>query len=180
MRFRSRHVQQTLSDFIREGITGLGWIQQASEDRVFGLEEDVRVIDVDPDEVATDDPEETKALRKRLAGTVLAVSIETEDEDLVAELGGGLYRVGMPTVVDIWSDRTSVAMSLASDVKGLLRDQHIPVRDYANEGVEVEGSYIEPVYVSIERPSGNVIGIDFKKRWRIVAFDSLVWFQDGS
>lgn len=176
MRFRSRHVQQTLSDHIRAGIATLGWI---GTNRVFGLDRDVRIIDVEPDEIATNDPAETEALRGRLEGTTMAISIETEDEDLIAELGGPLYRVSMPTVVDVWSDRSSIVMSLASDVKSLLRDAHIPVRDYANGGAEIPGSYIEPVYVTIEKPSGNVIGIDFKKRWRIVAFDANVWFEDS-
>lgn len=175
MRFRSRHVQQTLSDFILEGLTDLGWI---NEPRVFDLPEPVRIIDVDPDQITTDDPEETKELRGRLKGTTIAVTIEEEDEDILSELGGPLHRVAMLTSVDVWSDKASIATSLASDIKGLLRDAHIPLRDYANGGDPLPGSYIEPDAVTWSRPTGNVIGIDFKKRWRVVSFDAHIWFGD--
>lgn len=177
MRFRSRHVQQTISDYLVAGITELGWI---NEPRIFGLDAPVRVIDVDPDQITSDDPEEIRELRSRLDGVTMAINVEEEDEDLIAELGGPLYRVAMPMSVDVWADLASIATSLASDVKSLLRDAHIPVRDYANGGTPVEGSYIEPEMVRISRPPGNVIGIDFKKRWRIVGFDARVWFVTGA
>jgi hypothetical protein len=176
MRHRSRHVQQTLADHLRAGLTGMGWMSEEGP-RPFGIARPVRFVDVDIDDLLDASPDERVEFRKRIEGYVLTLTIENEAEDLLQELGGPLYQVPITVSIDVWGELTSVTMALSSDVKDLLRDAFIPVKNYATG--EVTEDYIEPDVVRIEKPGGHVIGIDFKKRWRIVSLDAEVTFTDA-
>jgi hypothetical protein len=175
MRHRARHVQQTLADHLRAGLTELSWMSVEGP-RPFGIARPVRFIDVDVEDLLDATGDEVASFRERMAGYVLALTVESESEDLLQELGGPLYQVPLTISIDVWGELTSVTMALASDVKDLLRDAFISVKDYAKG--EVTDDYIEPDIVRIEKPGGHVIGVDFKKRWRIVSLDAIVTFTD--
>lgn len=173
MRFRSRHVQQTLADHLQDGLDQLGWV---STPRNFDLASPVRFIDVDVDELIGATAEETAELRSRMEGYVVAVGVQEQDPQLEEEMGGPLRSVVMEVTVDVWGELTSVTMSLTDDIRDLLSEAFINLKDYGQDPVVTLDDYIEPMGVRVLKPPGNVVGIDFKKKWRIVGLDARVYF----
>lgn len=162
MRFLNRFVHESVALHVMEGLTELGWTTAPAP---FGATP-VERRDLEPEEV------------ERIEGNLVSFALEDEDKDILAELGGPLHMVEMEMAVDVWCERPSIALALSSDVKRLLRDAFIRIRNLDEDPVTLRDDYIEPVVVTIRKPSGHVQGLDFKKKWRIVHFFARVYFED--
>ena len=153
MRFRQRHLHQTCADHIRTGLTTLGWVNPP----VNFATRPVTFIEIQPDEAGV-----------RVNPNTVATTIGDEPEDLDEELGAGLTSCDFTLFVDVYGIDQSVAVSIAGDVKDLLRNRQIPLLDYtASVTGDVTTAVIEFDTVVIDRPAVSANGPD-KQHWRIV------------
>ena len=108
LRFRPRHVQQTLYDHLEAQLTTLGWMTVGGFKSVpVNLQEQL--------------PEEKPGVP--VAANTVVLSLAGEDEQVEEELGAGLASVGMPVTVDIYGENQSIALSIAADVVDIWRGQ---------------------------------------------------------
>lgn len=114
-----------------------------------------------------------------VAPNTVAVTMGDEAEWVLHELGGGQYHVDMPVFVDVYGANSSVARSIASDVKTLLSERHIPLYDFTGPTPVHNGDdYIEfDVVIGPERPPASMQATDFKRYWRIVRGVATVYFR---
>lgn len=152
MRHRVRHVQQTLADHLEAELRALGWFDDPGP---FGAAP-LRFRDVEADEV------------KKVEGTVVSLSIGEESPSEEGEVGGGVYETLYPLEVDVYAERSAIAMALASDVKAVMEELVTYVRDYTQTPPQVTDEQLEVEAVAISRPPVSYGGIDFKVRWRAV------------
>lgn len=163
MRFRQRHIQETIVKHLREGLTDLGWVV---EPRNFGgpplifreVDRQERVARIEPN--------------------TLSIWIDREMADHIAELGGPLYNVDLDAVVDVYASSASVAVSIASDIKDLVRDRSIPLLNFAGPTPVQGGGTVGFDGAFIDRPAGDVNAVEFKGAWRVVALQVQVAFTD--
>lgn len=153
MRFMVRHVQQTLADYVEQGLTDLGWVD---EPRNFGVPA-LEFQDVEPDVDTT--PAESY---------LVGVAIPDVGPNQAFELGGGLREVVYDLNVHVWTPRQAITMSVCQDISDLLTDQVIDLYDYtANPRTIVEGAQIEFETVVIDRPF-VLRTVEFRRPWRVV------------
>lgn len=164
IRFRSRHVRQTIADYIEAGLTDLGWVNAPTN---FGA------IPLTFQEV---DPEEPQQGIQVLPNTV-STSLGDEPDDEEYELGGGLESVEFPVFVDVYAENNSMAVSIASDIKQLLKHTVIPVTDYTGTPTPHPTEYMEfESVIGPERPPASIGATEFKRHWRVVKAIAVVYF----
>lgn len=166
LRFRVRHVHRTLADHLEAQLILLGWGNSAAPagDPVnaavnFGTTP-VTFIEFQPDEAG-----------KEVKANTVAITLGDEPSAEDEELGDGLRVIKFPLFVDIYGADQSIAASIASDVKRLLEDLYLPVRDYTTvPGGAVSSEYLEldKDDVVIEKPQATLGLADFKRYWRVV------------
>jgi hypothetical protein len=161
LRFRYRHVRATIADYVEQGLVDLGWV---NEPRNFGI------LPITFNEV--DAETNTELIKPNL----ISITLGNEPEDDEVELGGGLEAVEYPFFVDIYAENTPIALSIASDVKKLLKHRATPVLDYTTgTGVPHPTEYME--FEEIEgplRPDGAPVEI--ARNWRVVNGTAVVYF----
>lgn len=168
MRFRQRHVQQTIVDFYVTQMTNLGWVGASVP---FGSPP-LRFVEADPEEMPA-----------VLTGTTLAISMGDEDSDDIEEMGGGFYSVTTPVFLDVYAEKHAIAVAIASDVKELItRGKQLKVMDWSS-GVGVETTdYIEfeNVVGPIKPESAAMSTGNVRRHWRVVKAMAVVYYTpDG-
>lgn len=163
MRFRQRHVHKTLCDHVKSGLTTKGWVTPPVN---FGVTP-VTFVEAVPELGGTAIPRNT-----------VAITLGDEPEDKDEELGGGLISCDFVLFVDIFGEDASTAVSIASDVKDLLKYQILPVRDYtSNPSGLVTTATLELEDVMIETPPLATSNVD-KRFWRVVKAMAVYYAQD--
>lgn len=162
MRFRSRHVQQTIADFVEAGLTARGWVNPPVN---FGATP-VTFQEVEPEDAA------------RVAPNTVSTTIQDEDANRLEQLGGGLYSVDFNVFLDIYGESSSLSLSIADDVKQLLFERAIPVIDYSLTPPSPTDEWIEFEDMTVERPLGTVSAVEFKRAWRTVKTFAKVTFGE--
>lgn len=160
MRFRARHAQQTIADYIETTLNGLGWSAPAWGTPAITYKE------VTPDDV------------EAIVPNTVATLIEEIGPDLEEELGAGLQSVDYELVVDVYGEKLSVALSIAEDIKDALTHKIIALKDYSTNPAVETTAQIEFDRVEIARPSGIASGIDLRKNWRSVLATARCYFVE--
>lgn len=167
LRFRYRHVHQTCADYIKNGLTDLGWVNAPVN---FGA---------DPVRFVTVQPEEEKLT---IVPPIVAITMGDEPEDELEELGGGMWSVSLPLYIDIYGATGTLSICMAEDVKSLItRNKVIPVSDYSNPTNPVDSDellYFENV-VGPEKPQAAAVATDVRRHWRIVRAMCQVYYPGG-
>lgn len=164
LRFRPRHVQQSLLDHLAVRLDALGWVTPPVNFGVVPL----TFIDHEPDFETHED----------IAPNTVAVSLLSEFEDRTVELGGGLWKVSYTFAVDVFGVSPPTAVSIASDVKDVLVDQPwVQLKDYANDPPTVSDEHIEIDNVTVARPRITRGAHAYKLRWRSVQGRAVAFFQ---
>lgn len=163
LRFRQRHVHKTCVDYIRTGLDTLGWVNPPVN---FGTRA-VSFVEIQPDEAGVP-----------VQPNTVAVTIGNEPEDLAEELGAGLTSCEYVLFVDVYGIDQSVAVSIASDIKDLLKNTIIGLLDYTSNATgDATTAEIEFDSVVIDKPIVAATGPD-KRYWRIVKAIARLYFQE--
>lgn len=166
LRFRIRHTHKTVADFLETGLAELGWVDPPVNFDTTAM----TFLEFQPEEAG-----------KAIAANTVAITFGDEPPTQAEELGDGLRSVAYPLQVDVYGANQSIAASIASDVKDLLSDAHLAVRDFTADAAGVVTSdYIEIDRdgVSVLRPPGTAGISDFRRFWRIVEATALTYHQD--
>lgn len=165
LRHRQRYVHSTLVDVVRQGLTEFGWVNAPT---IFSALP-VTVLDYQPDDRG-----------EAIAANTVVVSMGDEFADEPEELGAGLQSASTPVFVDIYGEQQAIAVAIAGDVKMLLKDRYLPVRDWSQPGAPaIPGMQIEMENtVGPERPQASIGAENFKRYWRVIKSTAVTYFQD--
>lgn len=159
LRFRQRHVHRTIRDYVQSGLTNLGWVDEPVN---FGTTP-VTFIDVQPEEAGIS-----------IAPNTVALTLGDEPADRDEELGAGLRSCAYTVFVDVYGADAPTAISIASDVRDLLRDQIIALADYTTDvNGATTASTIEFETVIIEKPATVVLD---NRHWRVVKATATLYY----
>lgn len=162
MRHRQRHVHKTILEYVRTGLTAYGWMTDPAP---FGGPK-VTLIDYEPIS-AGETPE----------FNTVAVSIGNQGEDKPFELGAGLYETRYAMFVDVFPTNEAVGVALAEDLKDLLSEEVITLRDWThNPAGDLTTDQIEFEYVLVEVIPTATTTVD-KRSWRSVKATACLYFS---
>lgn len=166
LRFRSRHVHMTVARFISEKLDELGWVTPPVNFNATA----VTFREVAPDENGVS-----------LAENTVSVTAGDVGEDAEQQLGGGLYEVVVPIFIDVYGQSSSIAQSIAEDVKEQVsRGRVLPLYNWSDvqAPAAVSGTYIElEAAVGPHRPQASSVSADFRKFWRVVKVEAHVHYS---
>lgn len=174
LRFRYRHVHATMYQHIRSQMVALGWGDSSlpSGDPLnAAINFNVRPMtyrDFQPDESG-----------QVIAPMTLAITFGDEPASEDLELGAGLAEIAYEFFIDVWAEESqAVATAVTSDLKDVLEDLVIPVKDFMQVPPAVTTELIEIDHddVSSVRPSLSVGAQDFKKFWRTMTATARVHY----
>lgn len=166
LRFRSRHVQQTMLDRLQTRLTDLGWVDAP----VNFATTPITFMETEPEFEGAE----------VLAPNTVAVTLLSEAEDEPFELGGGLFKVTYIFAVDIFGATPPVAQSIASDVKDVFTaNPTLPIVDYTGAVPTESDEYLEITDVTVVRPPLERGSHGYKLRWRTVQGRIVAYFQPG-
>lgn len=167
LRFRPRHVHKTLAAHLESELLDLGWVNSPVN---FGTTP-ITFSEFEPDEPG---PTEIKP-------NTVSITLGDEPGDSLEELGGRLWKAYFPVFVDIYGVNSSVARSIADDVKTVFADLSLTVLDWtSNLAGDTTGEmlFIERESIEVERPPAAADAKDIRKNWRVVKAMAEVTFQD--
>jgi hypothetical protein len=173
LRFRYRHVHATLYSHIRGELIERGWGDSslAAGDPLnaavnFGTTP-VTYVDIQPDEAG-----------QQIAGNTVAVTLGDEPGNVDWEMGSSLRLVEYPLYVDIYGVNQSIAQSIGADIRDLLDDQYLPVKDFIQRPPTDTDEQIELLHedIQIRRPQASLGATDFKRYWRVVRAIARVYY----
>lgn len=164
LRHSTRHVHQTVLDYLTSHLDSLGWTDPG--DVPFNSPA-VAILDGFPDEwdeVSVLDP------------GMLVVTVGNEDSAKEEELGGLLKSIEIPFFVDCFMDTDGVALALSCDVRDILTGRFVdssPMQQVTNyndyPSTPAEGYQIEFEDVVRER---------VKNKWHVVKCSAVLLFND--
>lgn len=172
LRFRSRHVQETIASYLKQYLAQLGWVDAPVN---FGTT---------PVTFMLFPPEDERATKGEIPPNRIAITLGNEPDELEEQLGGGLYSVAYPLFVDIYGEHFSISRSIGNDVKDLLTRKAIDLFDWTladetHAPVQVPGAWIEFNNVAGPRmPAGATTAEGFRRYWRVVQAVALTTFSD--
>ena len=164
LRFRIRHVHKTIADHIEAELKTLGWVEQPVNFQTVPI----TFLEFQPDEAG-----------KTIAANTVAITLGDEPSAEDLELGDGLREIAYPVFVDVYGANQSIAASIASDVRDVLEDLYLPVRDFTTDPAGVitdERIQLDKDDLTVERPSGANGASDFRRFWRVVKTTARVHF----
>lgn len=168
LRFRARHVHKTLADHLEAELASLGWVDPPVNFETLPI----TFLEYQPEDAG-----------REIKPNTVAITLGDESGDEPQELGassGGLWAVEYPVFVDIYGANASLAISIASDVKDVLGDLSLNVRDFVADPLGVETPdrlWVERETVAVERPPASLGSPDLRKYWRVVKAVVTVRFQ---
>lgn len=170
-RFLYRHIHRTISAYVEEKMTGLGWgkrVATGSQPTVNFGASPVTYQEIQPDENNVP-----------VTPNTVAITPGDEDEDRLVEMGGGFWEVPIPFFFDVYGDDQSISKSIASDIKSLLtRGTCIPLFDWTTgTPIQVPESYIEfELVIGPERPPAAQQATDFRRFWSVVKSEAHTYY----
>ena len=167
LRFRVRHVHKTIADYLEAELTVLGWVNAP----VNFATTPMTFLEFQPEEAG-----------KAIAANTVSITLGDEPAAVDLEMGDGLREIAYPVFVDVYGANASIATSIASDVKTLLEDTYLQVKDFtasipgvpSNEQIELDKDD-----VSVERPPAASGLNDFKRYWRVVKTTARVHYIES-
>lgn len=166
LRFRTRHVHQTVCDYVKAQMVALGWgdtglplADPINSAVPFGAKP-LSYMEVQPDEEGVP-----------ITPNLLAITLGDAGEDDLQQLGGGYYELPMPVFFDVYGESQGIAQSIASDVKDVVNYQlSIPVVDYTSSqlGAPTSELILFEDVTGPERPPASQVAADVRRHWRLV------------
>lgn len=156
LRFRIRHVHKTIADHIEAQMALLGWVTPPVNFDTTPM----TFLEFQPDEAG-----------KTIAPNTVAITLGDEGAAEDMEMGDGLREVAYPLFIDIYGANQSIAASIASDIKTLVEDTYLKVRDFTTNpaGVETQEQIeLDKDDVTVERPAAATGATDSRRYWRVV------------
>lgn len=163
MRQLQRNTRESLVRFLRAGFDHLGW---NVEPFPFGNQYGLTVVGEDPFEEA-----------KEVVPNTVAVTVASENDDRLQELGGPLYGADFQFRLDVYAEQPAIAVAIGSDIKSMVRDRQLPILDFA-ASTPVESGTLELTDAMIVRPAGDTRAVEFRQRWRVVNLFGRATFED--
>jgi hypothetical protein len=162
LRFRGRHVTDTVAAFVRQRLDELGWVTPPTN------------LDATPVTFVQAPPQ----VPAEVVPNTIAVTLGDEPADFEEQLGGELVSVEYPVFVDLYAESRALAYRIGSDVKDILTRRTIPLLDWTTDPpVTVPGSSIEFDNVSGPRtPEGAAALQGMDRHWRVVQATAYTYF----
>lgn len=166
LRFRYRHVHATLYLYVRTRMTALGW-GDASKPGSDPVNAAIN-FQVPPMTFKDFQPDEAG---ETIAPQTLVITLGGEPAREDMELGAGLVQIPYAFYIDIYGYSQAAAQSVMSDLKDILEDIAIPIKDFTQAPPVDTDGVIEIFHEDIEsaRPDASVGAQDFKRYWRTLA-----------
>jgi hypothetical protein len=177
VRSQNRYIHATLVAAVRDGLTALGWFNTPAP---FGAANIVELTEYEIDDRRTD-----------IRPNTVTFTLGDEEADVPEEMGanlGGLKSVTIPFFADIYGEEQAISIAIASDIKSILTDAYMPLRNWAIPADNVNpaappitGAYIEVEdVVGPERPVGSTTAgaESFKRYWRVVRGVSTTYWSE--
>lgn len=166
IRHKQRHIHGTIVNFVTDCLQRDGW---TSDTPPFGATP-VTILDYQPEEAG-----------EPIAPNTVAITLGDQGTDDENELGGrygGLLSVEIPLFIDVYGEKASIALAIASDLKDRIRWANLPLVDQTN-GQLVDGMLIEidPV-MGPEAPGFSDQAGALKRNWRVLRARTTTYFQD--
>lgn len=163
MRFRQRHVHETIRQHVLASLTTAGWVNSPVN------------FDTTPATVIGYMPLEAGETPEF---NTVAVSMGDEGAQEDEEMGAGLQSVRYPVFVDVFGETEGVGDSIASDIKDALTNTLIPLLDFTSDsaGVATQDT-LEFEMVVVEKLSTATTTVD-KRTWRAVKATAVCTFLD--
>lgn len=163
MRYRRRHVHETIKQYVIGTLTSQGWVNAP----VNFATTPVTVIGHQPLEAG-----ETPPINS------VAVTLGDEPPQSDEELGAGLQSQGYTLFVDVWGDSEGLSDSIAGDIKDALVNRIIPLLDFtSNASGDITADTIEFEQILVERVPTATTTVD-RRTWRAVKATAICYFQD--
>lgn len=167
MRFRSRHVHKTVADAIEAELTALGWVNSPVN---FGTTP-ATFLEFQPDVAGV-----------KILPNTIAITLGDEPPITDVELGDGIVSLDYPVFVDIYGEKRSISLSIASDVKDYLQDRYMTVLDYSGTTPATTTEYIEIDRDSVlmDTPAQVAASQDIRRNWIVVKAMVTVYFSPSA
>lgn len=171
LRGASRHVTQTISDYLSAQMGALGWMDPAN--LPWAATQVVTLLDYvpKPSGLPTD------------VNTV-AFTAGTENDDKPGETGaasGGLFWTEYVFFLDIFGENQSIASAIADDLKAILTgklantNRWQAVTDYSQVPPAPAAGYDKVEFTDIVRT--RPLHSDYQRDWQIVKFTACHWYD---
>lgn len=164
LRFRDRHVHKSIAEFIKLGLTELGWINAPINfgSTAFTFKE------YQPETNGED-----------IAPNTAAVSAGDPGPTEPAEMGQGLWHYSTPVFIDIYGEQRELAKAVAGDVHDwIFRHPLIRVQDWTDpSNPQPTDVYVE--WENIEGPLTPAISFtatDIKRNWKVVKVEAHTYY----
>lgn len=167
LRFRIRHVHKTIADYIEAEMATLGWVTNPINFNTTPM----TFLEFQPDEAG-----------KEIKPNTIAITLGDEGAAEDEEMGDGLRELVYPVFIDCYGANQSIAASIASDIKTLLEDRYLYVRDFTTDPAGVETSEqieLDKDDVTVERPGAAIGATDFRRYWRVVKTSARVHYIES-
>lgn len=167
IRFRSRHLHATITDYVRTQLDALGWISAPINFSTAAC----TVLDYQPDERG-----------QVIATNTVAVSLADFHSDQDEELGasyGGLRSAPYSLYVDVYMAEQALSIAICDDIRDMFTDLSLELIDQIS-GLPVYGTLIEVDRVTgPEKPPAASTAEQFKKYWRIMQIHTSLYYPAG-
>jgi hypothetical protein len=151
----SRHVHATVLDLVSDYLELAGWVHDPVN---FGTTP-VTILDEPPDDRGA-----------QIAPNTVAVSLGDVGDDILGQVGGGLWSRIYPIFVDIYGAERSIAVALADDVRAAFPESGLrfPLIDQVDASEVAGASLGVERILGPERPAGAESADTFRRHWRVV------------
>lgn len=160
-----RHAHKTVATFLEQQLAVNGWVTPPTN---FGATP-VTFREVIPEDIGDDLVPNTVAI---LAGDVGSQRLE--------QLGGGLFSIDIPIFVDVYGEKSQIAVSICDDIRRLLHDRCIQTFDFTDPAnpVPLTGSYIDfDRVLGPQRPlAAAEASAELRRNWRVVRATATSYF----
>ena len=170
MRWRTGHVQASVSRHLHAGMTSIGWFDSPPRwtETPFVWDPDFNAEQV----LAGGGPASTNTI---------GISLGDVPENSILDLGGGLQSINMPIFVDIYAENRNTARNVGDDIQQILQGElwatsrYIPLYDFAQTPPHLDTSQaLEARLIEARWPPGAG---DFRRNWRVVSFTATCFFN---
>lgn len=155
MRFRQRHVHESIVQYITNVLSTGGWMQPNG---LLGAGMPITVLDYEPQQAGEIVPMQS-----------VCISIGVTKPIQPYEMGtGGLLEKEYPVFVDIYPVNESIGISIGEDIEDAIAENYIELFDFSGPSPVDTGNSMEIKDVVIEPLTGQ--GALDKRSWRVVKF----------
>lgn len=161
-----RQVHKTVAAFLEQQLAINGWVNAPAN---FGTTP-VHFEEIPPEDVTND-----------VVPNTVSISLGDVGVQADAQLGGGLFSLPIPVFIDVYGERSQIAVSISDDIRRLLTDRSIFIYDFTDPANPVpfpSGAYIDfEQVVGPRKPvAAAEASAEFRRNWRVVRATAVSYF----